>query len=320
MNARYKAVPVRGLTLAMLVLCTAPLAGCATHPPAPSPAVIEPVATLPGVSGLAWVEDDLFLAVHDAKRSKKQKTWPRVSLVRLPHSTNEGVTWQTLEMVLPGDEKIANDLESAARLPGGRGFLFAESGPRKKVPGRIFHAVYHQGTLKIESSVPWPVEVDNVEAIEVCEVDGQPIFIYAERAEGESSTKIRWSGFSLDPLRFGPFQGVTYTGVDPVGRNVRLVSALAVDGDGFLYIASTFDPGDDGVPFRSVVRRIGKVERDENGNPRVVLEEGERVATLDGLKVEGIAVRETGKTRKCLVVGTDDENYGGIVRPLTLLP
>jgi hypothetical protein len=48
---------------------------------------------LPDLSGLVWVEDDLFIGVHDAKRNAEKYYWPRVSLVRLPKSEMEGVTW-----------------------------------------------------------------------------------------------------------------------------------------------------------------------------------------------------------------------------------
>jgi hypothetical protein len=107
--------------------------------------------------------------------------------------------------------------------------------------------------------------------------------------------------------------------VDPVGKGARSIVALAVDTDGFIYSASAFDPGNDDGPFRSVVWRIGKMIADEDGNPRVELGEGKRLATLDGLKVESIAVRESGEGGKQVYVGTDDEHYGGIIRLLPTL-
>jgi hypothetical protein len=41
-----------------------------------------------------------------------------------------------------------------------------------------------------------------------------------------------------------------------------------------------------------------------------------RLATLDGLKVESIAVRESSEDGRQLYIGTDDEHYGGILRQL----
>lgn len=275
-----------------------------------------PAAALPGVSGLAWVEDDLFLAVHDAKRSKKQADWPRVSLIRLPRSANEGVSWEPLALEFPGEAGPANDLESAARVPGGRGFLLAESGPRKGFAPRIFFAVYGEGGLRVQSFAPWPEEIENVEAIAVGEAGGELVFLYAERAAGGSSTEIRWAGLELDPPGFGPFRGVTYSGAGGAEKNTRLVSGMALDGDGSIYAASARDTGDDGGPFGGTVQRIGRVTADENGRPVVELDEGKSIANLDGLKVEAIAVREAAEGGGQLFVGTDDENYGGIIRPL----
>jgi hypothetical protein len=275
---------------------------------------------LPDLSGLAWVEDDLFIGVHDAKRNLEKYNWPRISLVRLPKSAIEGVTWQSLDVKFPGPEGPSSDLESASRIPGGKGFLFAESGQEGEAARRIFFAVYSNGTLNIESQVAWPVPIENVEATEVCQVGQQLVFLYAERAEGLPSTKLRWAKLSLNPLEFRAFKEVTYVGVDPVGKGARPIVALAVDTDGFIYSVSAYDPGNDDGPFRSVVWRIGKMIADENGNPQVELGEGKRLATLDGLKVESIAVRESGEGGKQVYVGTDDEHYGGVIRLLPSVP
>ena len=93
------------------------------------------------LSGLAWVEDDLFIGVHDTKRNAEKYHWPRVSLGRFPKSEMEGVTWQSLDLKFPGPEGPSSDLESAGRIPGGKGFLFAESGQAGEGARRIFFAV-----------------------------------------------------------------------------------------------------------------------------------------------------------------------------------
>jgi hypothetical protein len=275
---------------------------------------------LPDLSGLAWIEDDLFIGVHDTKRDTEHNHRPRISLVRLPKSKIEGVTWESLDLKFPGPEGPSSDLESAGRIPGGKGFLFAESGQGGEGARRIFFAVYSNGTLNIESQISWPVPVENVEATEVCQVGRQLVFLYAERAEGLSVTKLRWATLSLNPPELGTFKEVTYGCLDPVGKCARPIVALAVDSDGFIYSASAYDPGNDDGPFRSVVWRIGKMTADEEGKPQVELSEGKRLATLDGLKVESIAVRESDDGGRQVYVGTDDERYGGIIRLLPWAP
>lgn len=273
-------------------------------------------STLPDLSGLAWIEEDLFLGVHDAKRNPEKYNWSRVSIVHLPKSELQGVTWQPLNLKFPGPEGRSSDMESACRIPGGKAFLFAESGQEGERDRRIFYAVYNNGMLQIESHIVWPVDIKNVEATEVCRVGDQLVFLYAERAAGLPSTKLRWATLSLNPLRIGKFEEISYEGVDPVGKGARPIVALDVDSDGFIYIVSAFDSGSDDGPYRSVVWRIGKMIADGDGNPQIRLSENKRLANLDGLKVESIAVREGNEGSKQIYVGTDDEHYGGIIRLL----
>lgn len=276
----------------------------------------QSASTLPDLSGLVWIEGDLFLGVHDAKRDPEEDTWPRLSFVRLPKSQLEGITWNPLQLEFPGPEGPSSDMESASQIPGGKGFLFAESGQEGEHNPRIFHAVYSNDKLQIESHLVWPVDVENVEATEVHQVGDQMIFLYAERAEGLLSTRLRWAPLSLNPLQIGEFEETIYEGVDPVGEGARPIVALDVDSDGFIYIASTYDSGSDDGPYRSVVWRIGKMSSDGDGNPQVSLDENERLANLDGLKVESITVREASEGGKQVYVGTDDEHYGGTMRLL----
>lgn len=272
--------------------------------------------SLPDLSGLAWVEGDLFLAVHDAKPSARKPESPRVSLVRLPRSKREGVSWEPLPLTVPGTGGPISDLESVSRLPGGQGFLLAESGQGGRKARRLFLATVRNGSLELKASVPWPVPVTNVEATEVVQVGGQLLFLYAERADGRGETLLRWAPISLNPLQFGAFREVVYRGVDPVGDSARPIASLAADAQGYLYSASTYDSGNDDGPFRSVVWRIGRIGRGADGQPQVDLSAPTRLATLDWLKVESLAVRESRQHGTQLFIGTDDENYGGILRPL----
>jgi hypothetical protein len=273
-------------------------------------------STLPDLSGLSWIEDDLFLGIHDAKRNPEKYNWPRVSIVRLPKSELQGVIWHPLNLKFPGPEGRSSDMESASRIPGGKAFLFAESGQEGEHDRRIFYASYNSGTLQIESHILWPVDIRNVEATEVCRVGNRLVFMYAERADGVPATKLRWARLSLNPLKIDKFKEITYEGVDPVGKGARPIVALDVDSDGFIYIVSAYDSGSDDGPYRSVVWRIGKMIADGDGNPQVRLGENKRLANLDGLKVESIAIRESNEGGKQIYVGTDDEHYGGIIRLL----
>jgi len=213
--------------------------------------------TLPDLSGLSWVENDLFIGVHDAKNNAEKENWPRVSLIRLPQSELDGVIWEPVVLNFPGPGGASSDLESACSLPGGKEFLFVESGQEGAQYRRIFYAEYDKGTIMISSYIDWPADITNVEATEVCLVGEKLVFLYAERAEGSLSTQLRWAEFSTSPLGFGTFEEVTYVAIDPVGPGARPIVAMDVDRDGFIYIVSAYDPGSDDGPYRSVVFRTG---------------------------------------------------------------
>jgi hypothetical protein len=93
------------------------------------------------------------------------------------------------------------------------------------------------------------------------------------------------------------------------------VVGIEVDRSGGLYTVAAFDPDSDDGPYRSAILSIGRV----SGGGVVLDPAPSVVGTLDGLKVESVTLRETDGTRE-LFFGTDDENYGGILRPLLLAP
>jgi hypothetical protein len=83
-----------------------------------------------------------------------------------------------------------------------------------------------------------------------------------------------------------------------------------------LWVASAFDPNDDSGPFQSCIWRIGQVEA--IGNGRVALyPRPQLIGRVDGLKIEGLALREQ-QGRLELFAGADDENYGGALRLIPL--
>ena len=288
------------------------LSGCSTVGEAPG--AFETASGLPDISGLAWISGDQFLAVHDTKESANR---PRVTLVQLPGSST-GLIRQPLEVSWPEPQGLSSDLESVARIPGTRLILLAESGSatRNGTPlRRIFLAGQREGRLEILDVVDWPVRVKNVEGAAVARVGEQLIFLFAERAEGQPITPLRWSPLTVRPLAFGAFQEVTFSAPDSTGPHARPVSAIEIDKTGRIYVASAVDPGDDNGPFRSVIWRIGRMEADGSGRPRVILDDRpQRLASLDGLKVEGLALREETDGNISVFFGTDDENYGGILR------
>lgn len=276
-------------------------------------------ASLPDVSGMAWMGGDLFIAVHDRKQTTQGER-PHISLLRVPGGKGtpqhqaQAVRW-------PGALGAGHDLESVARIPGRQELLLVESGDEGGPWRRIFHGRLAPKGLELIGSMAWPHRVRNVEGTAVAQVGNRLVFLYAERAHGQSGTRIRWADLQLAPLRLGHFRDVPVVSPGRLGHHQRPVTALEVDGNGQLYGASASDPGHDDGPFRSLVWRVGRIGADGNGEPRLVLDPNPPVlAELDNVKVEALAIRASRADEPELFVGVDNENRGGKIRRLPLTP
>ena len=277
---------------------------------------------LPDLSGLAWLGGDCFLAVHDAKIDGESGN-PRASLLYLP-TDSQGVHWKPLAIDFRGLK--SNDLESAARIPGTKDILLVESGdngnPRFQ---RIFKARVEDNRVRIIGVTPWPMPINNVEGTAVGALGDRFVFVFAERAQNLPGTDLRWAVFDPETFSFGPFRSVAFSNPDPTAFNRPLV-AMDLDSSGLIYISSAFDaeaaelPDPDNGPFASAVFCIGELT-EVNGEPEVILFATPRLkGTLQGFKVESIAVRESDEDGLQIFVGTDDENYGATLRLLPASP
>lgn len=314
----------RGILALAFVLGLAAWGACAHRGAIPASGVEETggsrrASVLPDVSGLAWVEGDRFLAVHDAKLPD-EAGFPRVSLLDLPAGL-DGVRWRPLAVRF--GVHASSDLESVARVPtrDGRALvLIAESTEEvaeKPFSNRILLLEVWEEDAAVVESAEWPVATSNVEGMAVGEAGGTLVFLYAERAHGRPSSEIRYAEVTLAPLRFGAFRSAgAFVSPGPAGAAARPVSALEVDAAGVVYVASAEDPDDDGGPFRSAVYRIGRVASGPQGATVELDAAPELQGRLDGFKVEGLAARQLPDGAVELWVGVDDENYGGTIRRL----
>ena len=281
---------------------------------------IKPNNNIPDLSGLAWIEGDTFLAVHDAKNPDENDR-PRVSILRLPQSL-DGIAWTTFTLNWPAPLGLSGDLESVARIPGTDSFLLVESGEGRNAGqrfNRVFMIKVANAQPILDSFVSLPSIFKNIEGSAVARVGDRFIFICAERGDHRSETEVYWADLQLQPLRFGSFHKTYFKPVGFSGKNKRPCSAIDIDSLGRIYIASAYDPEDDNGPFKSVIWRAGRIWADRDNVRLVFHTRPLRLATLDGLKVESLAIREA-KGMIELFAGTDDENYGGALRPIPLVP
>jgi hypothetical protein len=306
------------------------------HPALAQSQDLVQASTLLDISGVAWLEDDSFVAIHDGKNDEAESDRPRVSLLLLPadvvtppelaREAAGGIYFRNLDVDWPTGKP--NDLESIARIPGSRQLLLVESGDDCSEFQRIFLATL--GTsyqLSVDEVVAWPdsgradcAGVFNVESSAVFTLGDQLFFVYAERAEGLPHTELRWATLQLGPLRFGPFSSARWR-ARVQGPGVRPIVALDVDAEGHVYAATAYDSGEDDGPFRSFVSRLGQFRPSPGGAARFVPSgRFADVARQDGYKIEGVTVRPRADGTIEAYAGTDDENYGATLRRVAPLP
>ena len=274
------------------------------------------------LSGLALLSDKNFLVVHDIKYDKTNRS--RVSILLRPDDNNKTLRWKTINLQWP-QPFCSNDLESISAIPGTDQFLLFESGNDNKddstLKPRMFLVEYTTDTnenpnLKYIKQAPWPTTITNVEATAVAKLNnGKYVFAYAERAEGSPITFISWATFQRDTLKFDKFQTVTFN--KPSTKANRAIVGMDFDSSGALYTIAAFDPDEDTGPFTSTVWKIGQLNFDSavislDNSPTLL-------GTVDGLKVESIVVDGVGVDQQ-IYIGTDDEDLGGVLRPLPPLP
>ncbi|MGE4202393.1 MAG: hypothetical protein AB7J86_17215 [Vulcanimicrobiota bacterium] len=278
------------------------------------------------LSGLAWAQAPdysgmaempgrfTYFVVHDTKAGVEPPWAARVGVLRL--SKDGKPNYQSLNITNwgPGQE-LPNDIECCCPLPGRAGeFLVAESGYYHGRFGRIFRLRVQRvpGSELYFGEVLGHFQFDQpgadgdtedarqLEGIACIEQDGQLILVLGRRGGNGQPGELIWGPLALDPMRFGPTQ---VRALDLGDHRLRACSDLLWHRGELLCVAS-YDPGNLG-PFQSFVYSLGK--RDWQVDPQ-------RLWVLDGLKVEALAPCSLPGSELC--VGTDDEDYQGIWRPL----
>ena len=261
------------------------------------------------ISGLAWADENTLIAVHDAK-SPSENNKPRVSLITVPKAGDQfKIDYINIEWPSTGGH--SSDLEAVAAIPGTPLFIAAESGQDSGKHKRLFLLKYDHHKLQLMSHVDWPVDVRNVEAMTITKIGRNLFFFFAERADGKTTTKIRWAELKLDPLKFGSFSETKVARPEPTGSHSRAVADIAFDTAGAIYISSTYDEGDNG-PFNSCVWRVGQIATAADDQPNVTItEQPELIERFPGTKVEGVAIHTLANGNLEMLLGSDNENKGG---------
>lgn len=266
---------------------------------------------LGGLSDLALVEHNktrsVFLCVHDNKNPSE----PRVGLVIVPPTHEDPVEYRTVDWKFDPE---AIDLESVAHFPG-RPLEFIALISR----GIVFHLKLSADWKTLETlgrfTVPKIPASPNFEGLSVQQIGSHMVIAWADRGDAARAGTLFWGEFRFQagkPLQHRyEVRGVKQVGVLvpwPV-KNVRHISEMKIDETGTTFIAAASDPGDDG-PFLSAIYLAGvfHYEKDEfvfHLHPRML-----RIRSIYDHKIEAM---ELVPGDGGVILGTDDENFGGWV-------
>jgi hypothetical protein len=289
----------------------------------------------PGYSGMARIAENTFLTVNDRKT-------PRDAGERLGVLTIEptGARFQPVMVADWGSPQgPPSDLEAAAAIPGRPGeCLLAESGRFMGRFGRIFHVrlekvgegwrAHPLGVFAPEPRALTPegsvYQANEVEGIACFQAGDRLILVLGERGgqarDGRAVARLVWGELDLAAYRFTRMGDRELVGRSVLGD--RDLSDLLVREEGGRWVVwsvATVDAGDNG-PFRSLVFRAGEFRLDRRRG-RVDYVRGrhrERALEADGVKIEALAEPAQIVAGSLFSIGTDDENYGGVWRPLGL--
>lgn len=283
-----------------------------------------------GSSGLTQINDSTYLAVYDIKNHKKG-----VRLALLQIKMDE---MTALPLIIDdwGAEGASSDLESVCAIPGKPNeFLAAESGNWQGKFGRIFHIkvdmqkaqamVLHSFKVPQIHRNDFDKTGDQYEGIYCLAINPNKYWIMlGERGGSEVNVSglIRWGIWDMVTNKFQfTQQGRKGIAVDAPGNwsdtnKKRSLTDFYVDQDNVIWTAGSEDQGDFG-PFYSVLYRLGTIGNADDEVPFKVFPSLKISKEIVGFKIESIAGPAKG-INSTLSIGTEDENYGGVWRPLLI--
>lgn len=281
-----------------------------------------------GFSGMAQVDDNSFLVVMDKKHDDKGD---RVGILNLNKDGTQDFQPITISDWRDHNGR-SNDLESVCRLPGDNNeFLLVESSYRKGKFGRIFHIQLSQNTATVKHVFHLPkliehskkVDGDNFEGT-ICLPHEQSVLVVLGERGGSNSyqkgylrlgvldtgkSQLSWQKHAAHPI------AISAPGTWDDVQQKRSISELYVDQQGVIWASATEDHGDQG-PFRSVIYRAASVITTGNSLSIKPIPHPSAQWIIDGFKVEAMAGPAAIIPNSYMSIGTEDESYGGIWRPL----
>nr|VFJ92316.1 MAG: Esterase-like activity of phytase [Candidatus Kentron sp. LFY] len=279
------------------------------------------------ISGMEEFKPDSYLVVADKKGDEDGY---RVGILKTKNGSK--LEFSPLKITdWKHSDGQASDLESACRVPGkSNEFLLAESGYWERKYGRIFHIEINTNGALVKNVFHIPgskdgVDGDNFEGMVCIEKDDSIFVILGERGESSSykngylrigildysNSQLSWSKYSNNPVE------IVAPGHWNNPQSKRSISDLYLDKQGVIWAVATEDAENDEGPFRSIIYKAALVSSSKPGTfPVVAINPTKAQWVIDGFKIEALAGPSTTVPNSYMSIGSEDESYGGVWRPL----
>ena len=325
-----------GITLGFAVIfrtsLVLALSGCinqALQPPPPGKGSLRSANT--EISGLVKIKPNGYLFVRDWKAGKH--SGHRLAFLELG---NTGLLVEDIDTYGLNGEDEPNDLESICSIPDGQDeYLLVESGYTEGKFGRIIRTrvteekgiwrahllgVFHPTPLNTAWKDLSTPSADQVEGIG-CVLDGSNrLWILLGKRGGKGIPGYLIWGEVKDFK--SPRPSFILTGEQSLNGNPladRAIGEIYLEplrsGEWRVWTVATVDEGNQG-PFRSMIYSPGRLSVDQSEGTLFSLDRHSDSWMVEGLKVEGLAAPPDLLPSSVMAIGTDDEDYKGVWRPL----
>lgn len=253
-----------------------------------------------GISGIAGIDEEHFLVVHDRKKPNE----PRLSIVTWKKAEKPFLT--KLEWCDTSDFPV--DLEAVTAIPNHKNeFLVLES--KGKVTRIQLENNNASCKVLADFELPTATSESNMEGLALHCFGEDCLLAWAERGDDKLPAKLFWSRFDvkeneLETPQSEPFEfNAPYPAVD----HRRSISELAIDQTGKIWASATSDPSDVGT-FLSAIYNLGAFSHHGNQIEWTANKKIEPFLRYenDNVKIEGFFFTPSG-----LIMGSEDEILGG---------
>ncbi|MEI6069013.1 MAG: hypothetical protein WCP96_16870 [Methylococcaceae bacterium] len=245
------------------------------------------------ISGIAPVDSDRFLVVHDNKKSDQ----PRLSIVNWQNKQNP-----TLSPIKWCDQSLPIDLEAITVIPGHKNdYLVLES------KGKVTRIQLDPDKIACKTiarfEIPTATPESNMEGLALHCIKKHCLLAWAERGDDKTPAKLSWSGFNIEKNSLKKSSSAFNFKAPYPETDLRSISDIAMDSEGAVWVSAASDPGDDGF-FKSALYKIGSFTKKGKWLPSQKITSAATYESED-IKIEALVFTPSG-----LIMATDDENKG----------